>query len=40
MSIMDPASDADSTEMRHFTLRNSHYEEAGALFRLLGVGNY
>ncbi|KIM89745.1 hypothetical protein PILCRDRAFT_812546 [Piloderma croceum F 1598] len=40
MSLMDPASDADSTEMRHFTLRNSHFEEAGALFRVLGSGRF
>jgi hypothetical protein len=39
MSLMDPTSDADSTEMRHFTLRNSHFEEAGALFRILGASN-
>jgi hypothetical protein len=40
MSIMDPNSDADSTEMRHFTLRNSHLEEANALFRALGAGHF
>jgi hypothetical protein len=39
-SLMDPASDADSTEMRHFALRNSHFEEAGALFRALGAGHF
>jgi hypothetical protein len=40
MSLMDSASDADSTEMRHFTLRNSHFEEAGKLFRVLGAGGF
>jgi hypothetical protein len=40
MSLMDPASDADSTEMRHFALRNSHFEDAGALFRALGTGRF
>lgn len=33
--IVDPSSDADSAEMAHFTLRNSHFEEANALYRLL-----
>ncbi|KAI0656232.1 hypothetical protein C8Q70DRAFT_1046875 [Cubamyces menziesii] len=35
LSIVDPASDADSAEMAHFTLRNSHFEEANALYRIL-----
>ncbi|KAF7969425.1 hypothetical protein HWV62_27371 [Athelia sp. TMB] len=38
MGILDASSDADSTEMRHFALRNSHFEEAGKLFRVLGAG--
>ncbi|KAI0334169.1 hypothetical protein GY45DRAFT_1295506 [Cubamyces sp. BRFM 1775] len=35
LSIVDPASDADSAEMAHFTLRNSNFEEANALYRVL-----
>ncbi|KAI8972541.1 hypothetical protein BD414DRAFT_448329, partial [Trametes punicea] len=35
LSIVDPASDADSAEMAHFTLRNSRFEEANALYRVL-----
>ncbi|KAH9887056.1 hypothetical protein C8Q73DRAFT_657718 [Cubamyces lactineus] len=35
LSIVDPASDADSAEMAHFTLRNSRFEEANALYRIL-----
>ncbi|OSD03750.1 hypothetical protein PYCCODRAFT_1451490 [Trametes coccinea BRFM310] len=35
LSIVDPASDADSAEMAHFTLRNARFEEANALYRLL-----
>ncbi|KAL1937911.1 hypothetical protein VTO73DRAFT_12661 [Trametes versicolor] len=34
-AIVDPASDADSAEMAHFTLRNARFEEANALYRVL-----
>ncbi|KZP13985.1 hypothetical protein FIBSPDRAFT_752547 [Athelia psychrophila] len=40
MGILDAAEDADTTEMRHFVLRHSHFEEAGTLFRVLGAGAY
>lgn len=40
LSIVDPASDADATEMVHFTLRNSRFEEANALYRLLAAGRF
>ncbi|KAL4061736.1 hypothetical protein J3A83DRAFT_4347076 [Scleroderma citrinum] len=39
-SIVDPASDADSTEMVHFTLCNSRFEEANALYRVLAAGRF
>jgi len=39
-SIVDPASDADSAEMAHFTLRNARYEEANALYRVLVMGKF
>ncbi|KAI0632790.1 hypothetical protein C8Q77DRAFT_1119739 [Trametes polyzona] len=38
LSIVDPASDADSAEMAHFTLRNARFEEANALYRILASG--
>ncbi|KAJ3486933.1 hypothetical protein NLI96_g3887 [Meripilus lineatus] len=34
-SIIDPSSDADTAEMKHFTLRNSRIEDANRLYRLL-----
>lgn len=37
LGVVDPASDADSTEMAHFTLRNSRFEEANALYRALAL---
>jgi len=40
LSIVDPASDSDATEMVHFTLRNSRFEEANALYRLLAAGRF
>lgn len=40
LSIVDPASDADSAEMAHFTLRNSRFEEANALYRVLAMGKF
>ncbi|KAI0742624.1 hypothetical protein C8Q80DRAFT_1108429 [Daedaleopsis nitida] len=40
LSIADPASDADSAEMAHFTLRNSRFEEANALYRVLAMGKF
>ncbi|KAI0651362.1 hypothetical protein C8Q79DRAFT_897753 [Trametes meyenii] len=39
-SIVDPSSDADSAEMAHFTLRNSRFEDANALYRLLASGGF
>ncbi|KAM5538820.1 hypothetical protein V8D89_007542 [Ganoderma adspersum] len=40
LGIVDPASDADSAEMAHFTLRNSRFEEANALYRVLVMGKF
>ncbi|KAG0698543.1 hypothetical protein DFH29DRAFT_940659 [Suillus ampliporus] len=40
LSIVDAASDADSTEMAHFTLRNSRFEEANALYRIFASGRF
>ncbi|OCH88496.1 hypothetical protein OBBRIDRAFT_820155 [Obba rivulosa] len=40
LSIVDPASDADSAEMAHFTLLNSRFEEANALYRVLAMGKF
>ncbi|KZT05250.1 uncharacterized protein LAESUDRAFT_737602 [Laetiporus sulphureus 93-53] len=39
-SIVDPASDIDSAEIMHFTLRNSRFEEANALYRVLATGKF
>ena len=33
-------SDADTAEMAHFTLRNSRFEEANLLYRLMAVGRF
>ncbi|KAI0830087.1 hypothetical protein BC628DRAFT_1472729 [Trametes gibbosa] len=38
LGIVDPASDADSAEMAHFTLRNARFEEANALYSGLASG--
>jgi CCR4-NOT transcription complex subunit 11 len=42
LSILDPtASDEiDTTEMAHFTLRNSRFEDANALYRILVTGRF
>jgi hypothetical protein len=40
LSIVDPSSDADSAEMAHFSLRNSRFEEANALYRVLAMGRF
>ncbi|KAI0350992.1 hypothetical protein OH77DRAFT_1498803 [Trametes cingulata] len=40
LSIVDPSSDADSAEMAHFTLRNSRFEEANALYRVLAHSSF
>lgn len=40
LSLVDPASDADSAEMAHFTLRNSRFEDANALYRVLAMGKF
>ncbi|KAH7922275.1 hypothetical protein BV22DRAFT_1017641 [Leucogyrophana mollusca] len=40
LTIVDAASDADSTEMAHFTLRNSRFGEANALYRVLAAGKF
>lgn len=40
LSIVDAASDADSTEMSHFTLRHSRFEEANALYCILASGRF
>ncbi|KAI0341196.1 hypothetical protein BDW22DRAFT_1359447 [Trametopsis cervina] len=39
-SIIDLSSDADTAEMKHFTLRNSRIEEANTLYRLLALNGY
>ncbi|KAG1750498.1 uncharacterized protein EDB91DRAFT_1235032 [Suillus paluster] len=39
-SIVNAASDADSTEMAHFTLRNSRFEEANALYCIFASGRF
>lgn len=38
--IVDLSSDADTAEMKHFTLRNSWIEEANALYRTLALNGY
>ena len=38
--VVDPASDADSAEMAHFTLRNSRFEEANSLYRIIAMGKF
>ncbi|KAG6910471.1 hypothetical protein DXG01_010396 [Tephrocybe rancida] len=40
LGIVDPASDADSTEMVHFSLRNARLEEANALYRVLAMSKF
>ena len=40
LGVVDPASDADSAEMAHFALRNSRFEEANALYRVLAMGKF
>jgi len=38
--IVDPSSDTDSTEMMHFSLRHSRFEDANALYRGLATGQF
>ncbi|KAH0834233.1 hypothetical protein J3R83DRAFT_11550 [Lanmaoa asiatica] len=40
LSIVDMGLDADTAEMAHFTLRNSRFEEANMLYRLLAAGRF
>ena len=40
LSIVDPTSDADSTEMAHFSLRNSKFEEANNLYRVIATSRF
>jgi hypothetical protein len=40
LSIVDPTSDADSTEMAHFSLRNSKFEEANMLYRVIATSRF
>jgi hypothetical protein len=40
LSIVDMGLDADTAEMAHFTLRNSRFEEANTLYRLLAAGRF
>ncbi|KDR78115.1 hypothetical protein GALMADRAFT_65432 [Galerina marginata CBS 339.88] len=40
LSIVDPSSDADSTEMAHFSLRNARFEEANALYRVIATSRF
>ena len=39
LNILDVTSDADTAEMKHFTLRNSRFEDANALYRVLVQGS-
>ncbi|KAJ8463333.1 hypothetical protein ONZ45_g17616 [Pleurotus djamor] len=39
LAIVDPASDADSAEMAHFSLRNARLEEAMSLYRVFAMAN-
>ncbi|KAJ3567268.1 hypothetical protein NP233_g6480 [Leucocoprinus birnbaumii] len=39
LRIVDPSSDADSTEMAHFTLRYSRFEDANALYRQIATSS-
>uniref|UniRef100_A0A0W0FP41 Uncharacterized protein n=1 Tax=Moniliophthora roreri TaxID=221103 RepID=A0A0W0FP41_MONRR len=38
LSIVNPGLDADSAEMTHFSLKNSRFEDANALYRALVMG--
>ncbi|KAG5721035.1 hypothetical protein E4T56_gene17955 [Termitomyces sp. T112] len=38
--IVDAASDADTTEMAHFSLRNARLEEANTLYRVLAMSKF
>lgn len=40
LDVLDAASDADSTEIAHFALRNSRFEEANALYRSLASARF
>ncbi|KAI6030120.1 hypothetical protein EDC04DRAFT_2869041 [Pisolithus marmoratus] len=40
LSVVDTTSDADTTEMVHFTLRNARFEEANTLYRALATGRF
>ncbi|KAF8963240.1 hypothetical protein BDZ97DRAFT_1039592 [Flammula alnicola] len=40
LSIVDPTSDADSTEMAHFSLRNAKFEEANMLYRVIATSRF
>lgn len=40
LNIVDLASDADTAEMKHFTLRNARIEEANALYRVLAMNAF
>lgn len=40
LGIVDPARDDDTAEMAHFSLRNSRFEDANALYRVLATGRF
>ncbi|KAF9468395.1 hypothetical protein BDZ94DRAFT_1154093 [Collybia nuda] len=40
LGIVDPAQDAECAEMAHFSLHNSRFEEATALYRILATGKF
>ena len=40
MQLVDPASDADTAEMVHFTLRYARFEDANALYRFLAAAKF
>ncbi|KAJ3500003.1 hypothetical protein NLJ89_g9986 [Agrocybe chaxingu] len=40
LRLVDPACDADSTEMAHFTLAHSRFEEANALYRIIATSRF
>jgi len=40
LNVVDSTSDADSAEIAHFALRNSRFEEANALYRVLASARF
>ncbi|KAJ7589456.1 hypothetical protein C8J56DRAFT_938641 [Mycena floridula] len=40
LGIVDPAVDADTAEMAHFSLQHARFEEANAVYRALALGRF